>query len=289
MRFILIRLPVLLFLALTAPALASDGVLEINQTCAVQTGCLAGDTAGYPVTITAPGSYVLTSDLTVAFAGTTAIDVNISPISINLNGFSIRGVTSCSGDASQGTFSCTNAGNGVGINASFQSLTVRNGSVTGMGGRGIVALNDSLVENVHLSHNGELAIFVGWGSIVRGNTIRFNGGTSDGEDVNAGVKAGINALVIDNSISFVNGSGIKLETGRVAGNVLLDLAGNAVIMGSGVMEGNEVVGASGLGLSAGSGVGYGGNVLRANNSFGPQVSGGVQLGSNLCNTNTICP
>jgi hypothetical protein len=32
----------LLFLTLATPALAVDGVLEINQTCAVETGCFAG-------------------------------------------------------------------------------------------------------------------------------------------------------------------------------------------------------------------------------------------------------
>ena len=42
----------LLALALMAsPALAVDGVLEINQTCAVLTGCFAGDIPGFPVTI----------------------------------------------------------------------------------------------------------------------------------------------------------------------------------------------------------------------------------------------
>ena len=61
----------LLFLTLTAPALASDGVIEINQTCAVQTGCIdnsggIGDTPGFPVTIEIPGSYVLTSNLVVS-------------------------------------------------------------------------------------------------------------------------------------------------------------------------------------------------------------------------------
>ena len=54
--------PFLLF-ALATPALAVDGVLEINQTCAVQTGCFAGDSPGFPVTITQPGSYRLTSNL----------------------------------------------------------------------------------------------------------------------------------------------------------------------------------------------------------------------------------
>jgi hypothetical protein len=40
----------LLFLSLAGSSLASDGVLEINQTCAVQTGCFAGDTAGERMT-----------------------------------------------------------------------------------------------------------------------------------------------------------------------------------------------------------------------------------------------
>jgi hypothetical protein len=35
----------LLTIALTSPALAVDGVLEINQACAVNTGCFSGDAA----------------------------------------------------------------------------------------------------------------------------------------------------------------------------------------------------------------------------------------------------
>ena len=48
----------LLFSLVTIPAIASDGVLEINQTCAVQTGCFSGDVAGFPVTISTSGSYL---------------------------------------------------------------------------------------------------------------------------------------------------------------------------------------------------------------------------------------
>jgi hypothetical protein len=47
---------ILLLLLFATPALAVDGVLEINQTCAVQTGCFSGDTAGFPVTISASGA-----------------------------------------------------------------------------------------------------------------------------------------------------------------------------------------------------------------------------------------
>jgi hypothetical protein len=42
---------------------ASDGQLEINQACAVNTGCFPGDDPGFPVTITQPGSYRLTGNL----------------------------------------------------------------------------------------------------------------------------------------------------------------------------------------------------------------------------------
>ena len=57
---------VLAFLTLTLslPIFAVDGVLEINQTCAVNTGCFSGDAAGFPVTIdgSAGLSYVLTAN-----------------------------------------------------------------------------------------------------------------------------------------------------------------------------------------------------------------------------------
>ena len=48
------------------PGHAIDGAREINQTRAGLGGVTAGDTAGFPVTIDEPGSYVLTSNLAVA-------------------------------------------------------------------------------------------------------------------------------------------------------------------------------------------------------------------------------
>ena len=55
---------------------AGEGVLEINQACAVNTGCFPGDTALFPVIIQgamAPGSYILTSNLVVPDPNTTAV------------------------------------------------------------------------------------------------------------------------------------------------------------------------------------------------------------------------
>jgi hypothetical protein len=65
----------LLAAAVASRALASDGVLEINHSCATAAGgCFPGDTAGYPVQITQPGSYRLTSNLAVP-ASTNGIEV----------------------------------------------------------------------------------------------------------------------------------------------------------------------------------------------------------------------
>ena len=86
-----------LFLALATPAIASDGVLEINQTCVVQTGCFAGDTAGFPVTITTPGSDRLTSDLTVPDENTVGISVGTHDAGIDLNHFATLGPVTYSG------------------------------------------------------------------------------------------------------------------------------------------------------------------------------------------------
>jgi len=89
MRTYQIPIHLLLLLALAGPALAVDGVLEINQACAVNTGCFAGDTAGYPVTITDAGSYRLTSNVILPDLFTDAIHVSKNDVAIDLNGFTI--------------------------------------------------------------------------------------------------------------------------------------------------------------------------------------------------------
>jgi hypothetical protein len=90
-----------LFTLSALPGLAADGVLEIGQTCAVQTGCHAGDAPGFPVTIDQPGSFVLTSDLRVADANLDALQIQSDDVSIDLNGFTIVGPVDCTGLGSE--------------------------------------------------------------------------------------------------------------------------------------------------------------------------------------------
>jgi hypothetical protein len=72
-----------LFAGLSA---AVDGVIEINQASAAVggiNGSAVSDPPGYPVVITQPGSYRLTSDLLPG--SQTAIRIDASDVSIDLN------------------------------------------------------------------------------------------------------------------------------------------------------------------------------------------------------------
>ena len=125
----------MLLATLATPAFATDGVLEIDQACAMQTGCFAGDTAGFPVTIAASGSYRLTSNLVVASTTANGITMSVNNVAVDLNGFSVTGPGS---------------GTGIGIQGfgTRFGYTVRNGFVRAMGGTGIELGRESQVRDV---------------------------------------------------------------------------------------------------------------------------------------------
>ena len=91
----LFSISTLILLALGGSAVAADGVYEINQACALSTGCFLNDAAGFPVTITASGSYLLTSNLVVADVDTNGIEVSEKGVTIDLNGFAVSGPRFC--------------------------------------------------------------------------------------------------------------------------------------------------------------------------------------------------
>ena len=66
------------------PALAADGVIEINQAAVLEGGVTPSDTPGFPVTLDASGSYILTGNLVVPNTNTTAIDTAGVTLSSNL-------------------------------------------------------------------------------------------------------------------------------------------------------------------------------------------------------------
>jgi hypothetical protein len=252
------------FLLVPGSARASDGRLEINQAC-VATGCFPGDAPGFPVQTAAGQSYVLTSSLAVPDANTTAIQLGDNS-ALDLGGFRIEGVTSCSASPTL----CTNTGTGIGVAAS--SGSVRNGRIRQMGSHGIRG-SGLVVENVIVDGNGGDGISgaggpVGW--MVRSCRIQLNGG--DGIDLNVG--GGSDGALVERNVIRRNGA-----TGVIGVELLI--RDNAIV-------GND---SYGIGSNAGGGTvaAYGGNYLTDNFGANPEVSGGVQLGPNSCNGNPTCP
>jgi len=230
---------------------AVDGQVLINQA----TLTAAGGT--YP--ITTPGSYKLSGNLQAKDKDTNVIVISASHVTLDLNGFAILGTTNCAG----GLNPCAGAGTGVGIAAAGVqfNITIRNGTIQGMGNVGILLFGDShLVEYLHVRSNGGIGIEVEasadqGGSIVQYNTVQRNGG-----------------------------SGIFIERGSASHNVLNTnlLYGIDIYVGSASYN----VSAHNLaGIHFISGGSDFGNTLNDNTV---SVAGGVNLGQNLCN-NVACP
>ena len=114
---------VALALVLARPALAVDGVIEINQARAVAGGVTTGDTAGFPVSINASGSYRLTSDLQVPTSTASGITISADDVTLDLNGFKILGPGTLGAD-------------GVFIDG-HQNVEVRNGTIRGFSRNGV--------------------------------------------------------------------------------------------------------------------------------------------------------
>ena len=123
-------------LAAPISALAA-GAFEINQDC-VAVGCFAGDAAGFPVTITQSGAYVLTSDLVVTTSSKDGIDIQADQVDLDLNGYTLDGGGSCTGTP---VSTCSSAFGGTGIEIAVSSasahIRVHNGTVRGFDNTGI--------------------------------------------------------------------------------------------------------------------------------------------------------
>jgi hypothetical protein len=197
---------------------ATDGVLEINQTCAVETGCFPGDDPGFPITITRSGSYRLTSSLGRVTTGDLSgsfMWVEASHVTLDMAGFQISctplvlGATRCAGGAT-GIYGVPDADN----------VVVRNGTIRGLPQEGLRIDGTGIAEKVRAFDNGGIGILVSDGLIIE-SIARGNGGT--GIRVDTGTVDGCWAL--DNA-PFADISGaIRNSTYRNA-NILGDLGGN---------------------------------------------------------------
>jgi parallel beta-helix repeat protein len=296
-------LTLLLALAFTTPVFAADGVLEINQTCASQTGCFAGDTGGFPVTISASAgrSFLLTSDLVLPNPSIDGISITVSDVSIDLNGFEIRGLVSCTGTP----LVCTpGTASGVGIQmnpTSNRGGSVRNGSVSGMGLYGVQLGLGSEATNLQLRSNGSGGIVVGTGSIVVGVVASQNlgiginassgstvSGSSAFENGTTGIAAGTGSTTSDNTAFNNGGAGISTSTNSlVTGNTASSNGSDGIAVSSGsTVSSNSISANDGDGIQAGIGSTVQRNTARGNLGFGLNLTTDSTYRENTITANT---
>lgn len=181
-------------------------------------------------------------------------------------------------------------------------------------GNGIFATSGTFIDNV-ITHNFGDGIRAYWlESTVLDNTTRLNGGNGisvgnaslvKGNRANRNGQKGIEvseggaygpwsaALVIDN-VAMDNGNdGINTRVGSTIKNNIVNNNGYDGIdaHAASLVSENTTRGNGEFGLRLGERVGYTQNVITDNgagNAY-PQVSGGIEMGTNLCGTNTTCP
>jgi len=262
-------------LAPSAPAV--DGVVLINQGTAA-TGVPGCPVSAFPIVLCKSGSYRLSGNLTVGGVNTDAIHITTNNVTLDLNGFTISGPVNCK--PANPIVSCSASGNGVGIKDpanppnNKKNITVRNGTVRGMGASGI-ALGGLgiLIDSVHAESNGGVSgagIFIGAGEVTHcAATLNaadgILGGNVSFSDVSRNGRNGIifAALVSNNNVADNGAVGIQDPTLAVNNTVTFNV---------------------GIGIVLGSQHGYRSNVASMNG--GGCFSGGVSLGENLCNGTT---
>jgi hypothetical protein len=138
--------------ALIATGASAFAQNQIDHNKALAGNVTPGDAAGYPITITQPGHYVLKSNLVVP-ANNAGIYVTADNVTIDLNGFSIVGQGSCTRNATSYAVTCTTTAQGpAGVTSMNNALIVRNGRIQGFYA-GMNLASNATVEDLVLSEN----------------------------------------------------------------------------------------------------------------------------------------
>jgi hypothetical protein len=255
------RFPLLpaLLLALSAHG-AAKAQTTIDQSKAMN-GTLPGDSAGFPVTISQPGHYVLTGNLVVPL-DINAIVVNANGVTLDLNGFTVSSSIECNQNSTTLHVNCGagtavhdgNLINRTGIRMSGDGVLLRNGSVSGFRGYGVLVegknsgveglrvfsnryngivsgfIAHARISDTHLFENGNDG-FGGSGAYLERVVASNNGGS--GIDNNYG-------LVVDSLVTYNGAYGVRGAEGYgVVGvrgslmfsNKILNMGPTAVSMG----------------------------------------------------------
>jgi hypothetical protein len=248
---------ILIFSLGSSTAGAVDGVLEINQTVVNAAG-------GFPYTISKAGSYRLTGNLVVSTAGANAINVTASPVTIDLNGFSISGPA---GSTSSG------------VRDNVGQLTVKNGIIQNFS-EGINSVGPDVVLDLTTNNTSQ-------GIFVANALVRHYTALSTAFGVGCG---GFGTCTVQDSIINASSVGINVfdSTGIVT-NCIVTSAGTGIeiLQGGGSVIGNTINMTSSfstaLSISVIAGTsGYGANTANVP-AQSTCFSGGTSMGNNVCN------
>jgi hypothetical protein len=259
------------------PAIADEGAFEISPLC-VDTGCFEGDSPGFPVTISNAGHYVLTGSLDVSDEADAEnvsgiVVLGLIDVSIDLNGFEIRGPVSCTGTPVSACSSTSGTGDGIlaGVNS---RVTIRNGAIKGMGDKGVQCAFNArgcTVEDLRLDQNGSEGILsqVDTATFLTEVTATRNGG--EGISIIDGS--------IRDSVAYGNGAnGVSVSQATIDGvttneNALDGIAGSGRIVDSSA-SGNGQDGIRCFGCIAS------GNTASSNGRYGMSVRNRSLWGAN---------
>lgn len=253
--------------AIQGTAHAVDGVLLINQSNANAGNITPGDTPGFPVSINLPGIYKLSSNLVVPNENTTAIQINVNNVTIDLNGFAILGPNVCATDGVSVAHPCTRPGTGMGIDGgtavpfNVENTRIMNGTIDGMGNIGIFANVNARIEKMNVSSSGGYGIYT-FGGVILDSLVRGNG--------NVGIET-TGAIIRDSRSIFNRGYGIQTSTfSIISGCVIATNLSYGLVMSTNTR--------------------YVDNLIDNNNGgiANPQIAGGTQAGVNTCG-GAACP
>jgi hypothetical protein len=248
-----------LAISASAPAIAMNGEILINQGKALAGNVTAGDAPGFPVTLSRPGAYRLTGSLQVP-ANKDGISIAAESVTLDLNGFQITGRTL--------------AANAVVETAPHSGATIRNGTIAAFKGDAIRSTGMLwTVEDMRVFFNGGHGITAGHLLTVRDSVLWNNKLT--------GITA-VNWASILNSTVVASGShGIDCDNHcLISGNMIsqngIGSTAAGVNASLSTVLGNTISGNGGFGIQGG-GTGYGNNTLTGNNFSG----GGDQVSDDL--------
>ena len=195
--------------------------------------------AGTVFIISAPGSYILDGNVQIS-SGKSAIRLDSDDVTIDLRGFAIDGSTSPA---------ATSFGSGIFTTAPRRNISVRNGTIRGMGGYGITgAVLLANFDNLALIDNklGQLEVFGADDSIARNLRISTSGGEAD---LTLGENATVESCTIEGGFL-----GIQVTSGVISRCTVRNTVGVGIRTGSATVSDCYVSGVSSAGSFSNGGI-----------------------------------